>query len=69
MRFTIMLAQESTLIAEPELHEAGVPDHESLQPQQLFQIEPLTASLSDCPPPSLNAVLLRPLSFDRVTRL
>ena len=58
-RVAVMLADKAALLAQTELHEAGIADDDLLQAQQLVEIDGSRAGLADGAAPALDTVLRR----------
>ena len=54
-----MLANKTTLLTQPQMHEARVTDDDALQPQQFVEIDGAAAGFADNPAPVRMFVLDR----------
>src|SRR5579859_1357883 len=69
LRIAVMLADEATLLAKAELHEALVADHDALQAKKLLLVERHAARLTDGAAPPLDTILRWPFTFDHIAGL
>jgi hypothetical protein len=69
LRIVVVLADEAALLAEAELHETLIADHDALQAKKLLLVKRRAASLTDGAAPSLDTILRWPFTFDHIAGL
>ena len=68
LRVAVVLADETALLAQAEMHEPRVANDGALQPQKLIEIDGAAAGFADGPAPAPNAVVRRILVLNGEAR-